>query len=163
MQIGWELESDVWGDPQRRFPEDWLPGHADVYLRGRYRAAVAERLQKLSALLAETSGVKAASLSPVKDRIQAWLGALQKSLAADATAAELREKFYQLATVQDTIALAARPRSLRLAVEDQRQMFHHVPRAEAYLARIAAWKAAWPTSGTACSPATPRPRRAAGR
>ena len=138
LQMGWESESDVWGGPERRFPEDWLPGHADVYLQGRYRAALGERLQKLSALLAETSAV-ATSLGPAKDRVQAWRDALQKSLAAVATAAHLREKFYQLATVQEAIALAARPRSLRLAVEDHRRMFHErYPRADAYLARIAA-------------------------
>ena len=123
LQMRWELESDIWGSPERRFPEDWLPGRADVYLKARYRAAAGERLQKLSAVLAETSGVTAAALCGVKDRLQAWHDAVQKSLAADLTAAELRAKFYHLATVQEAIALAGRPRSLRLAVEDHRQMF----------------------------------------
>ena len=138
----WESESEIWGGPQRRFAEDWLPGRADVYLQARYRVGAAERLQKLSAVLAETSGNRAAALAGVKERLAAWRDAQQKSLTADLTAAQYREKFYQLATVQEAVALAGRPRSMRLAVEDHRQMFKdRYPQADAYLARIAGLEA----------------------
>lgn len=137
LQMQWEVENQIWGDPQRRAPEDWIAGNADVFLTARYRAAIAQRMQKLSALLAETSGVKALALAAVKGRLEAWLGTAPKTLPPDASVAQLREKLYQLGSIEEAIALAGRTRSMRLAVEDHRQMFkEQYPKADAYLARI---------------------------
>jgi formylglycine-generating enzyme required for sulfatase activity len=148
LQIRWESESFVWTQPPKAFaekavvPVDWVPGHADTYLHERYQAALTRRLDQLKALLAETSGVKAMAISGVKDRLQAWRDALDKSISPQLTVTQLREKFYQAAWVQEAIVLAGRTVSMRLAVEDHRDMFRQrYPKAEAYLARIAALKA----------------------
>jgi formylglycine-generating enzyme required for sulfatase activity len=142
LQIEWELAGEIWGAPQRRTPEDWTPGQADVYLKARYRSAITERVQRLSTLLAETTGVKAMAIAGVRDRIQVWRETAEKSLAPGLTARQLREKFYRLATIEEAVALAGRARSMRLAVEDQRQMFkQRYPQAEGFLRRIAALEA----------------------
>ena len=148
LQIRWESESFVWTQPPRTFaqkpvvPVDWIPGHSDTYLYERYQAALSHRLEQLKALLAETSGVRTMAISDVKDRLLAWRDAFEKSILPQLTAAQLRQKFYQAASVQEAIVLAGRTVSLRLAVEDHQGMFHQrYPKGDAYLARIAGLKA----------------------
>ena len=170
-QLDWETESGIWADSDNQAIEDWLPGNADAYLKAKYRAAIDQRLQKLTAMLDESTGVKAMALaeskpeaqarnaasegapacgsarstaSPagrgksVKDRIAAWIVNVRNSLASDLGSTVLRGKFYQVAVTQDTIALAGRVRSMRLAVEDHREMFKgRYPKAAAFLDRIA--------------------------
>ncbi|MEI7732354.1 MAG: SUMF1/EgtB/PvdO family nonheme iron enzyme [Verrucomicrobiota bacterium] len=134
----WEVEDHVWGDPQARTVDDWLPGEADAYLKPAYQAGVQRRLSDLNKTLAETAGVKALALAPLKERVQAWCDAMKKAKGTATGAAALREQFYQLATVQETINLAGRVQSLRLAVADQREMFRERhPKAESGLRQIA--------------------------
>jgi hypothetical protein len=140
MQMRWDTEAGLWLYEQHH--EDWAPGLADDYLKAKYRQAIQQRLRNLEALLAEQSGVKAMVVAKRKDRLQAWAEQAGKSLDAPADAARLRNAYYQVAAVQEAIELEARLCSMRLAVEDHRQMFKdRYPKGQAYLDRIAAIEA----------------------
>jgi len=137
MQFQWETQSDVWHDPGTRVLHEWLPGHADEFLQGRYQDAIASCSNSLQQLLAAPDGIKSQVVAPLKDRLQALVDTARKTPGPKGTTAQLRAGFYQLCTARETIDLAARVRSLRLAVEDQRAMFKdRYPQGDAALQRV---------------------------
>ncbi len=140
-RIRWETGDKIWNDYTARNVQEWLPGHADVYLRPKYDAAIADRLARLEESLLGESGIEAEVLAPLKPRIEAWLARFRTNDAAELNAAQLRARHYQVAALQDALAVAGKVRSMRLSVEDQRTMFEdRYPRADEYLGQIAAMK-----------------------
>ena len=152
VQLGWETQDDFWADKKQNIDE-WLPGNAHLFLAGKYRAGLELRLRAIAKEIEETQGIRGMVLPPVRGRIEAWLAkfeeaglvqldakragrkAAQEARAEDLTAN--RRLYYQACGVQEAIALAAQVRSMRLAVEDQRETFGpRYPRAAENLARI---------------------------
>ena len=121
--------------------EGWLPGHSDEFLRPRYEQAIARRLAELKKEIEKPSGVRGMVLADSKDRLAAWLERFQKNARPELTVAQLTDRYRELTTIRETLAVLARVRSLQLAVEDQRDTFKgRYPKAGEYLARINALK-----------------------
>jgi formylglycine-generating enzyme required for sulfatase activity len=108
----------------------------------------AERLRQLQEDLTTPTGVRGLVLADTKDRLKAWLTKVQADLSGKPSAAQVAEKQNQLETIEATLTLMERIRSLRLAVDDQRDTFgvRYVKAADC-LARVAALEqsaaAAW--------------------
>ena len=122
LEMHWEYESQVWVTAGRDLDE-WLPGFSEEYLRAKYRAAAAERLSGVDKLLATAAGIRAMVVQPYREELGKWTGSLRKQVAEQSDVAELRESFFRAAAASEAIALAARVRSIRMAVDDQRTMF----------------------------------------
>jgi len=138
-QIRWERDDGIWGyQPRARSVEGWFPGHADEYLAPRYRAAIKKRLEQLEKNLAEAEGIKAMVLAGIQPKIVALVEKVKGGLAPELGVEELRKLYYRLAALDDTVAVAAKVRSMRLAVDDQRETFgNRYPEAGKHLKHIA--------------------------
>jgi len=137
-QIRWERNEGVWGFlPQSRSPEDWFSGHAEEFLAPRYRDAIGRRLADLRKNLDEQEGIRAMVATPIKPRIAEQLEKAQSAATPELGVAKLREILYRLGTLDDAIAMAAKARSMRLAVEDQQKTFgDRYPEGAKNLARV---------------------------
>jgi len=136
IEMGWEAVDDFW-TCERRPTNEWLPGQADAFLADHYRDALRTRLGRLKVELTEESGVRAAALAPLRERITVWIEQLAESLKTDLDLAALRQTYQQVAVAQELIACAGQTKSMRLSVEDQREMFgDRYPKSGPFLARI---------------------------
>ena len=146
-QMDWETADDLW-ICENKVLNDWTPGQSAPFLAEKYQAAIGRRLDELKKQLGEETGVRAMVLAGVKDRLAAWAEKFSKDLPAQPDLAALRERYDQIASLEDLIALAGRVRSMRLSVEDQRETFgDRYPKAGEFSTRIAALEkqvgAAW--------------------
>ncbi|MCY2994920.1 MAG: SUMF1/EgtB/PvdO family nonheme iron enzyme [Planctomycetota bacterium] len=147
LQLRWQTTDKFWDSEQNRF-HDWLPGESEAYLRANYRAAVQKRLADLKAALAGGTGLRAMVVADKKERLTAAVEAVEAAFMLETSATNPspptplpglpgRGQYERLCTLQETIAVAARVRSLRLAVEDQRETFpDRYPRGDKFLARV---------------------------
>ncbi|HYW79071.1 MAG TPA: hypothetical protein VE890_05810, partial [Thermoguttaceae bacterium] len=137
-QLRWETVDKIWNDKAQRNVQEWFPGHVDVFLAPRYGAAIEKRLTSLNESLSAESGIEAEVVAPLKARIAARLTQFDAGTADESNVEQIRAKYYQVASLQDAIAIAGKVRSMRLSVEDQKTMFaDRYPRADEYLAQIA--------------------------
>ncbi len=148
LQMHWEARDEIWENRRRRTLEDWLPGHADLYLKPRYQAGIRQRVANLQEELACDAGVRAMALADFKAQIADYVVTLQDSVHADLTLEQLRSKYHQFALLEKAIAASGQVCSMRLAVEDQRDMFgDRYAQAGEYLKRVGllekSVKAAW--------------------
>ena len=123
LQMNWEAQEAIWENGRKRNLEDWLPGHAVVFLKPRYQAAIDRRVASLDQELAGDEGVRAMALRGLRERIADYVKAVQESIHADLALEQLRSKYHQLALLEQAVATSGQVRSMRLAVEDQREMF----------------------------------------
>ena len=141
-QIGWEEEDEIWIRKRSREAEIWLPGHADMYLRPRYRAAIGRRLDSLQQQLQARNGVCAEAIAGKRDRIAALIDETRHGLNTELSVSQLQAMCYRIAALRETISLAGRIHSMRLSVSDQLAMFEsRYPNAQDHLKRIAALEA----------------------
>jgi formylglycine-generating enzyme required for sulfatase activity len=146
-QIDRETADGLWNCENHTL-NDWTPGQSAAFLAEKYQAAIGRRLEDLKKQLGEETGVRAMALADLKDRLAAWAETFSKDLAAQPDPAALRQRYDQIASLEDLIALAGRVRSMRLSVEDQRETFRdRYPKSGEFLVRIAALEkqvnAAW--------------------
>ena len=95
----------------------------------------------MQSLLNETDGIIAGALDWRKEALSAWLKENGQAPQKAPSIADLRDRYYTLAGMNEVIALAGRVESIRLAVEDHERMFGDQCRqAKASLARVAGMK-----------------------
>ena len=137
LQLDWELTDGIWVADRSRM-DAWYPGHSEPFLQQQYRNALGRRLKRLDAKLAEQAGVVAMTLAERRPQVQQWRDTFASAMAEAKSVESLRTLYYQAAAVDETITLAGRLVSMRLAVEDQRRLFSsdRYPHADRFLARI---------------------------
>ncbi len=137
-EMRWEAADRIWFNPTGRDLEAFVPGCSEAFLRRRYASALRTRMGRVEEELASESGVKAEAIAPRRERLDAWLAERRpsgKSEEIDLDA--LRGAYHQTCMLEEAIAISGRIRSLRLAVEDQRETFAaRYPKASEYLARV---------------------------
>lgn len=137
LRLRWEASDDFWSGRDGRRLNDWLPGESDAYLRAKYQEGISQRLAALKKALAEETGIRALVLKDRKDGIAAELQAADAALKSELDLAAFQEQYEHLHVLEEMIAVAGRVRSLRLAVQDQRDTFpDRYPRAAEFLSRV---------------------------
>jgi formylglycine-generating enzyme required for sulfatase activity len=134
-QMRWELADGLW-PRQRRQLSDWVPGESETHFAPLYRQALSRRLAAVKKDLTAETGVLPAAIRPAKERIAAWTEQLAAAVTPAPDSPQSREKYYRACAVHEALTMAARVRSLRLAVEDQRRTFpDRYPRGDEFLRR----------------------------